>query len=188
MADDGIAEWDVRGFERNQCMDWAIKEVFESKYVVGANQSFREEWDKHLRCNKDKLKGALATCETAIWSTDSFYPLLLRPDFFAHLAQGYVIQFERNPRTRIRKIERANNDNEWPRLIGWDMECAALFSVGVAFNLEVAASLVVSYSSKHCCDIGNYGKPDRSDEEKAMAHAIEHALIVEAIRYLFDRT
>jgi len=68
----------------------------------------------------------------------------------------------------------------------WDMECSALFSAAAAVGAQVAAALVVSYTTAECCAIGEQGVKLRSDAEGVLAHSVENVLIIEAIRYLFE--
>lgn len=194
IADEGVTELDGRVLGRSHGQQREIEEVFKNKNVVSADQTFREEWNCHLHKHIDKLNklnGTLADDDTVVWSADAFYPLLLRSDFVEYFAEGHAIRLRNVNRgwTKVRKIRqkvRVKNREGWERLAAWDMECAALFSAGQVLGLEVAAGLVVSWSSEHWRNIAKCSTDTRDEiDDKELAHKIEHVLVLEAILYLF---
>lgn len=188
VADEGVSTWDKRIHSKLR-LPALVEEVFRNKTVARASETLHSKWSNHLmrqQSVRKKLAGRLVDYETAVWSSDAFYPLMLRPDFFRHLGKGTLIRVNESER-RVTEISRQENKGKWTRLMAWDMECSALFSAGETMKMEVAAALVISYSNKQSCDIGYRGEDGRSSDEKEKVHAIEDVLIGEAIRYLLCR-
>jgi len=188
VADEGVTEWDGRIRQTTRVGAPHIREVFTNRTAVAAHRSLRRKWSSHIEgCDCLRRRVANTNCQIAVWSSDAFYPLLLRPDFVEYLAQGqgHMIQLRGDGcRRKVAKVLRgapARNCKRRPRLAAWDMECAALFSAGDAGRLEVAAGLVVSWSSKHWSDIGRRGSLSRTPPEQRIAHKTEAHLIRMAI-------
>lgn len=187
VADEGVTDWDGRVLYPGSGQPAGLASVFTNRRVVGADRALRKSWKNHLRGKLKRFakRGAIfARDESAVWSADAFYPLLLRPDLIADLAKGHrVVLAGQEPCTKVASIGRGRQGQ---RLLAWDMECSALFSAGIATGLKVAAALAVSWTTAHWTNIGNCGDPSRGSEQKRLAHAVEHTLVNQAIRFLFS--
>jgi len=187
IAAEGVTDWE------KPTLPCPISEIFVNRDVVGMNRDLKKKWIEHIKkCNWKRFHGAFFDCETAVWSADAFYALLEFSDLFQKLAKEYVITLAnpRKPRTKVLKImqkrQRANSSQSKP-LVGWDMECSAIFSAAQKQNLQIVATLVVSWSSEHWIQLAKTGKHTRKQNVRENAHKIERALIRQGIRYLLQR-
>lgn len=191
ISDEGVVHWDKRISQRNKSLSQEIKKAFKNKIVIGSHKAFTNDWKQYVNDAKWNTADAeFINGETAIWSTDAFYPLMLRPDLMKYLAQEHMIQLNHIGRDAkvqdIRRKRYIKDAKGWLKLVAWDMECAALFSACKVLDIEIAAGLVVSWSNEHWTEIGEKGKTSRNKKHKNIAHEIEHKLIVRAVEYLFS--
>jgi hypothetical protein len=164
--------------------------VFRNKELVRPHIGFRNEYRRFLRkdWNWGNLKPTWDLRKTAVWTSDAFYPIMYRPDFFGELSHGYMIQpsSTRGPaKVKIIQRQKRNNAGRGYAITGWDMEASSLFSAREVHKLKVTAALVVSWSSSHWISLGNNGITGRNQNHKKTAHAVEHSLIAAAVEYLF---
>lgn len=192
LADDGVVGWDGRcDLDESTSPGQQIVQVLGNKTLVAANGGLRGEWEKHIRNKaepgsaRDRLEGG----KTAVLYSDAFYQIWQLPGFSRHLAEGYyVTPGAGGGRTTVANIGQCENvSGTSAKLLGWDMETAALFSAGQATGLAVAAALVVSWSNEHWTDVGIHGDSKRTNDDSRLAHRIEHELLHEGLRFLLNR-
>jgi uridine phosphorylase len=183
VADEGVTHWDARLRVGNSP---SPQDAFQNTVAVRASANLTGRWRTWLTNRLRPPASIRDPHETAIWTADTFYPLHLLPGFFSQLADGYRLDFDPEAATLPTPVAGVVRSDEGTLVIGWDMECSALFSATEEFQLEACAAIVVSYTADQLCAIGKGGETGRSDDEKKSAHAVEEELIREAIRFLLS--
>lgn len=187
IADEGTTRWDGGISRTSQSLPDEVQSVFQGMDAVSTRGNLRAPWMAHMPAD---LRARVHSSERAcVWSSDAFYPLLARPDFVRHLADGHEVSFLDDTQARaaieaIRQPAQLGLEQGWWPVMAWDMECSALFSAAHVVHVPVAAALVVSWSSSHWVEVGETGSTSRTEADGTIAHDVERRVVVDAVEYL----